>query len=585
MSLVALRPAALLVGVILLVGLSLGCSTEEEPEPAIPPDSATATEAPTASPSSTASLPQVLFLNLTSEPATIDPQRATDQVSLTLVRNLHAGLLRLDPDDQLVPDLAEEVPTVENGGISADGLTYTFRLREGLRWGDGTPLAAQAFVDAARRLFEPEAVNQYVDFYRILASDGPDGDANVAYQTAARAEASGEELAELARQVVEGLRVEAPDDRTVVYHLNRQSPVFPLLASLWPLHPVRQDLVDAHGPRWTEAGTHVGNGPFVLAAWDHGQRVRLERNEYWHGGEVALDAIEFDMIDDSAIAFLAYQNDEVDVIVLGPAELVQVRGDEALRAQFRGYAELTAIGIYPNQSDPILADPRVRQALAGSLNRVEFASAVLEGNALPALGWIPPGMPGHDPDVGLQYEVATNASRSLLSDAGADGVTLTILTPEASTAVLTAQWLKEQWEANLGVTVNLDIRETASYVAARGAGDFQLTVGGWGADYPDPQNWLTVFRTGSPLNAGNFSNPEFDALIDDAAEELDYERRLALYLDAQRVLIDDAGVIPLYYRVRGSLVKPWVQGLQPSARDGAVPGDLFLDRVAMDQRP
>jgi len=568
----------------MLVTIVVGCSSDEPvaPEPTSVPGT---TPGATSTPAPAAGEPQVLFVNLTSEPATIDPQRATDQVSLTLVRNLHSGLLRLDPDDELLPDLAEDVPTVENGGISADGLTYTFRLRDGLRWSDGTPLRAQAFVDAARRLFEPGALNQYADFYRVLASDGPEGDANLAYQAAVAAGASGEELGELAEQVASGLRVEAPDDRTVVYHLNRQSPVFPLLSSLWPLYPVRQDLVDAHGPLWTEAATHVGNGPFRLAVWDHGQRVRIERNEHWHGGPIALEAIEFDMIDDAAVAFLTYQNDEVDVVVLGPAQLVQVRNSEQLRAQFRGYAELTAIGIYPNVSDPVLADARVRQALAGSLNRVEFASAVLEGNALPAYGWIPPGMPGHDREVGRQYEAAAAASRALLADANAEGMTLTILTPEASTAVLTAQWLKEQWETNLGISVNLDVRETGSYVQARGAGDFQLTVGGWAADYPDPQNWLAVFRTGSPLNAGQFSQPDFDALIDDAADELDYERRLELYLDAQRVLIDEAGVIPLYYRVRGALVKPWVQGLQPSPRDGAVPGDLFLDRVSIGERP
>lgn len=291
------------------------------------------------------------------------------------------------------------------------------------------------------------------------------------------------------------------------------------------------------------------------------------------------------MIDDSALAFLAYQNDELDIVVLGPAELVQVRGDEALRAQFRGYAELTAIGIYPNLADPAMEDPRVRQALAGALDRVEFASAVLEGNALPAYGWIPPGMPGHDADAGRQYEGAAQASRQLLADAGLTGTTFTILTPEASTAVLTAQWLKEQWETNLGVTVELDIRETAAYVAARGAGEFQLTVGGWAADYPDPQNWLAVFRTGSPLNAGNFSVEAYDDLIDAGAGELDYEARLAIYVEAQQILIDEAGVIPLYYRVRGGLVKPWVLNLQPSARDGAVPGDLFLDLVSVGERP
>ncbi|MEX2376249.1 MAG: hypothetical protein WD942_11815, partial [Dehalococcoidia bacterium] len=126
---------ALLLGAVLLVGLLFGCRTDgEDAEPAAPADPTSATEVPTAGTPSSPSSPQVLFLNLTSEPATIDPQRATDQVSLTLVRNLHAGLLRLDPGDELVPDLASEVPTVENGGISADGLTYTFRLREGLRW-------------------------------------------------------------------------------------------------------------------------------------------------------------------------------------------------------------------------------------------------------------------------------------------------------------------------------------------------------------------------------------------------------------------------------------------------------------------
>lgn len=266
-----LRATPLLLS-LLLASFLLACDSDEptEAEPT-PASTAAATPDSTAAPAG----PQELSLNLTSEPSTLDPQRATDQVSLTLVRILHSGLLSLDASDQLVPDLAEEVPTTENGGISADGLTYTFRLREGLVWSDGTPLVAQAFVDAARRLFEPGTTNQYADFYRVIASEGPDGDANAAYQAAVAAGTEGEELNELAQQVVDGLRVEAPDDRTVVFHLNRQSPVFPLLASLWPLYPVRQDLVDEHGQQWTEAGTHVGNGPFILTAWEHGARVRI----------------------------------------------------------------------------------------------------------------------------------------------------------------------------------------------------------------------------------------------------------------------------------------------------------------------
>src|SRR5690606_16130565 len=145
-----------------------------------------------------------------------------------------------------------------------DGLTYTFQLREGLTWSDGTPLVAQAFVDGATRLFAPGSANPYVDFYQVIAS------------------------------------VEAPDDRTVAYHLNRQSPEFLLLATLWPLYPVRQDLVDTHGDRWTEAGTLISNGPFVLEVWEHGERVRLARNEHYHRDPAGLDAIEFDLIDDTA---------------------------------------------------------------------------------------------------------------------------------------------------------------------------------------------------------------------------------------------------------------------------------------------
>ena len=534
-------------------------------------------------PATTPDVEQVLRANLTSEPSTLDPQRASDQVSLTVVRNLYSGLLRLDADDRLVADCASELPTVQNGGISEDGLTYSFRLRDGLTWSDGTPLVAQAFVDGARRLFLPGSGNAYADFYRVIAADGPDGDANVAVQEALTA--GEEDVTALEEAVVEGLRVEAPDDQTVVFHLNRRSPEFLLLASLWPLYPVRQDIVDAAGDRWTEAGTLIGNGPFVLDAWDHGEHLRLVRNEHWHGGEVSLDGIEFDMIDDTAVAFLAYQNDELDVVNLGPAELVQVRGNEPLRAQFLGYAALRTNAVYLSSDDPLFSDVRVRQAFAGALDRDQYANAVLEGSALPAYSWIPPGMPGHESEIGLQFQDAFEDARALLAEAGAEGAEVTLLVPEASSAVLTAEWLQAQWQTNLGVTVRLDIRETAAFVQAYTSGDFQISIGGWGADYPDPQNWLPPFTTASPLNFGKYSNATFDDLVGRAATEVDFDARVGLYLEAHRLLIDEAGVVPLSYPIRGALVKPWVSGLVPSPREGATPGDLFFEEISIAGRP
>lgn len=526
---------------------------------------------------------QVLRANLTTEPSTLDPQAASDQVSLTLVRNLYSGLLRLDEEDELVADLAEEVPTVENGGISPDGLTYTFRLREGLLWSDGTPLAAQSFVDGARHLFRPASGNAYVDFYRMIAAGPPEADANVAVQEALAAGQEG--IGDLEQAVMDGLRVEAPDDRTVVYHLNRLSPEFLLLSTLWPLYPVRQDLIDQHGDRWTEAGRLVSNGPFALEVWEPGQRIRLVRNDHWHRDPAKLEAIDFDFIDDAAVAFLAYQNDELDIIVAGPAQIAQVRNDEALRAQFQGYAQSRTVGIYVNSRDPELSDERVRQALAGSIDREQYANAVMEGNAAPAYGWLPPGIPGHEEEVGSQYRDAVEESRALLRQAGVEGAEFTLLVPEASSAVLTAEWLQAQWQTTLGLSIRLDIRETASYRSAYTAGEFQLAIGGWAADYPDPQNWLPPFSGTSPLNFGRYSNAEFDDLLARAAAETDFEDRLALYEQAHRLLVDEAGVIPLNHPLRGALVKPWVQGLVPSAREGIAPGDLFFERISIAGRP
>ncbi|MCK9494416.1 MAG: peptide ABC transporter substrate-binding protein [Dehalococcoidia bacterium] len=539
------RAPLVLFGALILAATLVGCG---DADPAFTEPTATGAVG-TATATAALDAEQVLHANLTSEPTTLDPQQASDQVSLTLVRNLYSGLLRLDADDHLTADLAEEIPDGENGDVSEDGQTYTFHLREGLLWSDGTPLVAQAFVDGANRLFAPGSANPYVDFYQMIDS------------------------------------VEAPDDRTVVYHLNRPSPEFLLLATLWPLYPVRQDLADANGEQWTEAGRLVSNGPFVLDVWEHGERVRLVRNEHYHRDPAGLEAIEFDLIDDSAVAFLAYQNDELDVVLLGPAELVQVRGNEALRDEFIGYAQLRTIGLYLNAGDPLLSDQRVRQALAGSLNREEYAGAVLEGNAAPAYGWIPPGMPGYDPDAGKQFADAVDESRALVEDAGAQGAELTLLVPEASSSVLTAEWLQSQWQTNLGITVKLDIRETASYVAAYSAGEFQIAIGGWNADYPDPQNWLPPFSTSSPLNFGGYSNPEFDRLLEEAGTEVNFERRLELYAEAHRILIDDVGVIPLNHPLRGALVKPWVQGIEPSAREGVVPGDLSFESITISGRP
>lgn len=574
----------LMAAALMIVGVACGGDDDTETEAtAAPSGDATTAATAAATPAPDNAEPQVLNMVLDGEPGTLDPQRGTDTDSISVIRQLYSGLLRLDEDQNLVADLAAEIPTVANGGISADGLTYTFTLRDGLMWDDGTPLVAQAIVDGAQRLFEPGSANYYVDFYRVIAAGG----AGVALKEGLADGTEGDALIALEQAVSDNLEVSAPDSKTVVFNLTQRSPVFGLLSTLWTLYPVRQDIVDASGDAWTEAGTLVSNGPFKLVEWNHDEGLVLARNDNWHRGPALLDTINYDFIEDTAIAFLAYQEDEVDAVKLGPAELVQVRGTD-LEAEFQAYAQLVTLGIYFNFRYEPLQDVRVRKALASAIDRVEYSEIVREGSQLPAYSWVPPGMPGHDPTLGLEYDNTIDAAKALLAEAGypdGAGLEIDILSADSSTGVLTVEWLKEQWEKNLGITVTVTTLDRASYFELRNAGDYQVTSGGWGADYPDPQNWLPLFQTGGGLNSGDYSNAEFDALIVAADTELDNDKRIQMYLDAQAIMIDEVPFAPLNYRRRNILLKPWVQGLLPSPMESNLPGDLFFDKVFIEGRP
>lgn len=380
----------------------------------------------------------------------------------------------------------------------------------------------------------------------------------------------------------------APDDRAVVFHLERRSPVFLMLATMWPLYPVRADVIAQHGDTWTEAGTHVSNGLFRLAEWRHSEDLTLEKNAHFHGAtDVALQTVRFDMIEENSVAFLAYEQGELDIVTLGPAELVQVRDSSKLREQFVSYGQLSTFGLNFNQAYAPFADARVRQALAGGIDRVEYAEIVREGAVLPAYSWVPPGMPGYDEAAGRQYIGALDRSRALLADAGypgGAGLAFELLIPGTTNQKLTASWLKERWEADLGVSVEIIALEPPTYVGDLRSGKYQVAATGWSADYADPENWLPLFKTGGLLNSGDFSDADYDALVSRADQELDFERRIELYQQAQTILIDGAAFAPLYHGRRNALVQPWVRGLVTSSMESVVPGDLFFSSVWISGR-
>jgi oligopeptide transport system substrate-binding protein len=542
--------------VLALGALVVACGGEEKEE-------GTATPGVTATPTGEALAEnQEYRLRTLGEPTTLDPQIAAFATDINIIKQLFRGLLYYDKDLGVVPAAAEEVPSTENGGISADGLTYTFNLRDDLMWSDGQPLTASDFEYSLKRLFAPEvgATGYYYTFYTNIVG--------------AEAYSEGEGS-------VDDVGVTAVDDTTLQIELNDVQPTLLLLMALWPAYPVRQDVVEQYGEAWTEAGHLIGNGPFALKEWSHEDHITVEANtNYWGDDKPTLQTILFKMIPDESVALIAYQNDELDITEIPLPDTKRYEGDpEQLK-----YAELTTFAQEFNNTREPFTDPMVRKAFKMAVDSDAYVDNVRGGSGLPAFSWVPPGMPGYNAEIGTEYAFDPEGAQALLAQStygGADGlpgVTVTIADTQAGR--LTAEFLQEQLRVNLGVNIDIEILESATYEDRYLASDFQFVLGGWGADYADPENWLPqLFGTGAGLNQYEYSNSEVDQLFAQAAVELDNDTRLDLYDQAQKIIIDDdMGIAPLYYRIRNFLVKPWVSGIITTGLDSTA-GDWFYTNI------
>jgi oligopeptide transport system substrate-binding protein len=548
----------LLLGLMVLAlgALLVACEEEEEEAP-------TGTPGVTATPTAEALAEnQEYRLRTLGEPTTLDPQIATFATDINIIKQLFRGLLWYDEDLGVIPAAAKEVPTTENGGISEDGLTYTFELRDDLVWSDGEPLTAGDFEYALKRLFDPEAGGQgyYYTFYiNIVGSE--------AYSTG---EGSADDIG-----------VTAVDDTTLEIQLNTVQPTLLQLLALWPAYPVRQDVIEEHGEAWTEAGNLIGNGPFVLKEWVHEDHITAEADpNYWGDDKPTLQRIVFQMIPDESVALIGYQNDELDVTEIPLPDIKRFEGNpEELK-----YAELTTFAQEYNNTEEPFTDPLVRKAFKMAVDSDAYVDSVRQGAGLPAFSWIPPGMPGYNPDIGMDYAFDPAGAKDLLAQStygGAEGLPdITVTIADTQAGRLTAEFLQEQLRVNLGVSIEIEILESATYEDRYLASDFQFVLGGWGADYADPENWLPQqFGTDAGLNQYKYSNPAVDDLFAQAAVELDNDARLDLYDQAQQIIIDEEmGIAPLYYRIRAFLVKPWVDGVITTGLDSTA-GDWFYNNI------
>jgi oligopeptide transport system substrate-binding protein len=497
--------------------------------------------------------------NAGAEPDTIDPQKESfvNEVAQTMM--VYEALMQFDPATlKPVPGAAKEAPK-----LSSDGLTYTYTLRDNLKYSDGSAVTAKDFAYGFTRLCDPVTAGQYAfTGYIIVGCE--------AWNTMDPQKATQAELA--AAKAKLGIKVNG--DKEIAFTLTEKAPYFNSIAALWVGVPVRESDVTKGGDKWTEPATFIGNGPFKLTEWKHNEKMVYERNDNYRT-PAKLKRWTKVMINESAVAFAAYQNNELDAVGVGAEQLRTIEGDADLKAQTVNVGGSCTIYVGFNNARAPFDDVKVRLAFSKSFDRNAYINDVAKigAPAGDAGGFIPPGMPGFDKDDTVQkFDPA--AAKKLLSEskyANTDTMKNLKFTYAASAANKTRiEWLQQQWQTNLGINVAPDPVDSTTYTSlvkspATTPLMFRL---GWCADYPDEQDWLTtVFHSSSTVTRTGYKNAEYDRLVRQADADANPESRAKTYQQASRILSQDAAAGWWYYSATKYLRKPWLKGITDTVMD------------------
>jgi len=323
-----------------------------------------------------------------------------------------------------------------------------------------------------------------------------------------------------------------------------------------------------------------------MTEWVHQDHMTFVPNPFWHGPAPTLQKMTFLMQTDLSAAYAAYINGETDLVQVPDPVVNTVRNDAQLTSESRQVSELITFWLQYNTGRAPLTNPYVRKALARAVDRDAFIRDISQGIGVPFTSIIPPGMPGYQAELGNDISFDPVAARELLAAGGYPDpsqfpkINFTFASNTGNQR--RAEFIQAQLKQNLGIDITLNSMETKAYQEAFKAKNFDMAFSGWGADYPDPQNWFqTNFGCTGGNNKSGYCNPNFDQLVARADTSTDMAERLNLYSQAQTMLINDMPVGPIFVRGRLYLVKPHVQGLTPTAQDYSYAGDMFYDQVSI----
>jgi oligopeptide transport system substrate-binding protein len=361
--------------------------------------------------------------------------------------------------------------------------------------------------------------------------------------------------------------VSALDVVTLEVKLSEAAAYFPAVAAMWVMMPQPQQAIDEHGDAWTEPDNIVTNGPYLLASWEHSTSLSLEKNpDFFKAEDVQIGQLDFVMIDQESTAMALYEAGDLDALygtTVPLEDIERVKGDATLSNEFTVYPELSTYWYGFNLEKPPFDNVLVRKAFVAAIDREALVSEITKGGELPTTVFTAPGNFGAvGPENGVGIEFDPEQAAAWLAEAGypnGEGlpeVTLWFNTEERHEKI--AQAVQAMWSRYLGVDVKLSNQEFSVYLDTLVADAPQVWRLGWGSDYPDANNWLNdVFHSQSGNNFGHFANDRYDELVTKAATETDPEERLAMYHEAEKILVEDeAALIPFYHSTDPQLTKP-----------------------------
>lgn len=503
-------------------------------------------------------------VQLGPNPESLDPALNSTVDGANTILTIFEPLLLIDENNEVIPGQAESYT------VSEDGLTWTFTMRDGLKWSDGSELTAKDFEYSMKRMANPDTAAPYAETAVGMiagfdeAQGNPDADGNPTTEPNPDA-----------------LQVTASEDgKTLTIVLSYPCSYFDKLAAFVSLSPVQQATVEANGDSWcTSPETFVSNGPYMITEWTPSERIVLSKNPNYMGGwdssRIVSDTITLLLLEDSSASYAAYNSGEAQLIKDVPTDEIPSLTKAEDGGDFYTDSLLGTYYISLNDQREPFTDPLVRKALSLAIDRDYVANVVMQGTYSPAYNLVGPGIVdaedgsmfidnanGGEPYISEDYEANLEEAKSLLAEAGypnGEGFpTITYSANDASYHIPVAEYLQQAW-AELGINMSIEKVEWNSFTSQRRAGDFDISRNGWVMDYNDASNMLELFTTTNGNNDGKYSNPEYDAAIE-ASKVADKTVHFEQLHKAEDILMEDMGCIPVAYYNDFWLQSPSLKG-------------------------